>query len=187
MCEVPYYSLYIDNSYSMTAPYGAAGGDALGAAVAAAAHIVRQAPEAAGIQLLTNAFTDRQRAFLSPAEALQALSGISPSPASRTLGEVAVLMRAAAEEAGIPPEAVQRVYISDFQAVGFDGMPDSLAQYVVLTPAAYDDWHIDSVALGQAVSPLTGEGGLAAARRRAAARNSGCVIFRTAGRCRRGG
>lgn len=158
--DKPYYSLYIDNSYSMTAPYGAAGGDALGAAVAAAAHIVRQAPEAAGIQLLTNAFTDRQRAFLSPAEALQALSGISPSPASRTLGEVAVLMRAAAEEAGIPPEAVQRVYISDFQAVGFDGMPDSLAQYVVLTPAAYDDWHIDSVALGQAVSPLTGEGEL---------------------------
>ena len=158
--DKPYYSLYIDNSYSMTAPYGAAGGDALGAAVAAAAHIVRQAPEAAGIQLLTNAFTDRQRAFLSPAEALQALSGISPSPASRTLDEVAVLMRAAAEEAGIPPEAVQRVYISDFQAVGFDGMPDSLAQYVVLTPAAYDDWHIDSVALGQAVSPLTGDGEL---------------------------
>ncbi len=158
--DKPYYSIYLDDSHSMSAPYGAAGGDALGAAVAEAARLVRQVPETAGIQLLTNAFSDCQQAFLTPAEALQALSGISPGPAARTLGEVAARMRTAAEEAGIPPEAVQRVYISDFQTVVFDGAPDSVARYIALTPAAYDDWHIDSVALGQAVSPVTGEGEL---------------------------
>ncbi|MDE6439846.1 MAG: BatA domain-containing protein, partial [Bacteroidales bacterium] len=158
--DKPYYSIYVDNSYSMSAPYGAPGQDVLDAALAEAVRVVRQAPETAGVQLLTNAFTARQQAFLTPAEALQALSGVSPAPAARTLGEVAACMRAAAEEAGIPPEAVQRVYISDFQTVVYDGALDSLAQYIALTPAAYDDWHIDSVALGQAVSPLTGEGEL---------------------------
>lgn len=158
--DKPYYSIYLDNSCSMSAPYGAEGNDVLDAAVAEATRIVRQAPETAGIQLLTNAFTDRQQAFLTPAEALQGLSGLMPSPAARTLGEVAARMRAAAEDAGVPPEAVQRVYISDFQTVVFDAAPDSSARYVALTPAPYDDWHIDSVALGQAVSPLTGEGEL---------------------------
>ncbi len=157
--DKPYFSIYVDNSCSMSAPYGAAG-SVLGAATAEAARVVRQAPETAGIQLLTNVFSDRQQAFLTPAEALQALSGMAPVPASRTLGEVTLRMRAAAEEAGIPPEAVQRVYISDFQTVFFDGALDSQAQYIALTPAPYDDWHIDSVALGQAVSPLTGEGEL---------------------------
>ncbi|MDE7149603.1 MAG: BatA domain-containing protein [Bacteroidales bacterium] len=166
-----YYSIYLDNSYSMCAPYGGEG-DALAAAGAAAARIVRQCPESAGIQILTNAFEGEERTFHAPADALYALSGVRPSPACRTLDEVTARMQAAAENQGVPPEAVRRIYISDFQTTLFDGrggMPvglsdgwrtDSTAHYLAFTPIPYDDWHIDSAALGQAVSPITGQGEL---------------------------
>ncbi len=171
----PYYSLYLDNSFSMSAPYGAADGRVSAAAGAAAARIVRALPETAGVQILTNAFDGAEQAFHAPAAALHALSGVRPSPACRTLDEVTARMQAAAEEQGVPPQAVQRIYISDFQTTVLDGrggMPagpsgpsgggrtDSMARYLAFTPAPYDDWHIDSAALAQAVSPVTGEGTL---------------------------
>lgn len=170
--DKPYYSLYLDNSFSMSAPYGAADGRVSAAAGAAAARIVRALPETAGVQILTNAFDGAEQAFHAPAAALHALSGVRPSPACRTLDEVTARMRAAAEEQGVPPQAVRRIYISDFQATVFEGrggMPaeasdgwraDSTARYLAFTPAPYDDWHIDSAALAQAVSPMTGEGTL---------------------------
>lgn len=170
--DKPYYSLYLDNSYSMSAPYGAGGDRVLTAAGAAAARIVRQCPESAGIQILTNAFDGEEQAFHAPADALHALSGVRPSPACRTLDEVTARMQAAAEEQGVSPQAVQRIYISDFQTTLFDGRggrlaglsdgwrTDSTARYLAFTPAPYDDWHIDSAALAQAVSPMTGEGTL---------------------------
>lgn len=158
----PYYSLYLDNSFSMSAPYGAADGRVSAAAGAAAARIVRALPETAGVQILTNAFDGAEQAFHAPAAALHALSGVRPSPACRTLDEVTARMQAAAEEQGVPPQAVQRIYISDFQTTVLDGRggmlagpsgggrTDSMARYLAFTPAPYDDWHIDSAALAQA-------------------------------------
>lgn len=165
----PYQVLYIDNSYSMSAPYAGGatlGKTALAAAIDTALHLMRHLAESetVGFYILTNDFEQTPAQFLSLEEARHILSQIRFSPASRSLQEIEARIAAVAEEQGLACNSVGRIYLSDAalesQSENAALEPEPPTAYITLTPPPYDDWRIDSAALSQAVSPASGEGEL---------------------------
>lgn len=81
-----YFSIYIDNSYSMQLE--GSEGPLIHAARKRAAQIIKTLPPDAQVQILTNDFTARQQRFYAPGTALDLIDKIQVSPAFRTGSEI---------------------------------------------------------------------------------------------------
>lgn len=77
-----YFSLYIDNSYSMQLEGGQ--GPLINTARSRAAQIIKSLPQNSQVQVLTNDFTARNQRFYSPGTALDLVDEIQISSAFRT-------------------------------------------------------------------------------------------------------
>lgn len=151
------YSVYIDNSYSMSAPYK--GSTALEAAKKEATLKIRQMPYDARVQVLTNEFKGEQQRFNTVPESLKLVSDIVlHQTAGRSLKEVYLRELDLYKASHLEKEQVYRINISDFQQSNADFFIDSTAANISMSPDLYEDIVIDSADLEQPIMPSSGEG-----------------------------
>ncbi|MCR5589399.1 MAG: BatA and WFA domain-containing protein [Bacteroidales bacterium] len=141
-------SIYIDNSFSMEG--AARDGSQLEIAKQKAREIAAAYSPSDRYQLITGTMTGSQMRWLNRDELLSAIDEVEPSPAVRTISEVATRQSAFLRQSGASNR--HAFIISDFQQSisDLDVLPDdstSLFTLVPLTGTATDNVYIDTLKL----------------------------------------